>query len=121
MNTDTIIRNNLKRFKSKNRSDCNHIVYNKNHYICPNKFYDKNCVTIFENSYSGTLLAGDILLLTFGGSLFLASYISPGVWNGDVTVLSELNTNPGAGIVFKTTATGEKTITWSLSGLTGCV
>ena len=52
MNTDTIIRNNLKRFKSKNRSDWNHIVYNKNHYICPNKFYDKNCVTIFENSYS---------------------------------------------------------------------
>ena len=51
MKVDTIVKNNLKRFRVNGKSDWNHVVYDENHYLCPNKFYDDTCMIIFENRY----------------------------------------------------------------------
>jgi len=51
MNTDKIIRRNLIRLKTGHRSKWNHIKYHKDSYLCPNRFYTNECVSLFNPDF----------------------------------------------------------------------
>ena len=42
MNIESIVLRNLKRLKTKNKSDWNHVKYHHDSYLCPNNFYNKD-------------------------------------------------------------------------------
>tara|TARA_B100000131_G_C18011903_1_gene570866 strand:+ start:676 stop:915 length:240 start_codon:yes stop_codon:yes gene_type:complete len=51
MNIESIVLRNLKRLKTKNKSDWNHVKYHHDSYLCPNNFYNKECIPLFRYEF----------------------------------------------------------------------
>ncbi len=51
MNRDKVIKNQLRRLKKNHRKYWHHISHKENDYICPNKFFDNNCINIFKSEF----------------------------------------------------------------------
>ena len=77
-----------------------------------------NFLTILDESYTGTFVDGDTLIITKGGAgQYILIY--SGGWGATSTFLTVFNDNPGLGVIFKTNDTGTKKISWALNSECG--